>query len=144
VGRQLIRSIIGTAALCIVASACRRPPRNSVHSVPQSVTRYPHATDRFVNLVRQQLTSRDPVVVEQEIMCEGVRISRVLGDAETSIRIRSALDTAYVRRIDSLAFRRVAQALEGHMLGTGGHVCDSIIAAADSVDPIVPVRQRAP
>ena len=30
------------------------------------------------------------------------------------------------------------------MLGTGGHVCDSIIAAADSVDPIVPVRQRAP
>lgn len=125
----------------VASGACERPAHDVERHVPSSVAQYPYAADRFVQLVRKQLTARNPAEVEQEIMCEGERISRALGDAETSLRIRSALDTAYGRRSDSLSFQQVGKALEGHVLGTGGHVCDSLIAAADSVDPIVPVRQ---
>jgi len=95
-------------------------------------------------LVRKQLSARDPVAAEQEILCETERMSHALGDAEAFERIRSALDTAYLRQNDSVSLARVARALAGHALGTGEGVCDSLIAAADSVDPIVPVRQRAP
>ena len=120
--------------------ACERPAHDVKRQVPHSLALYPHATDQFVVLVRKQLTAADPAAVEQEIMCEGERLSRVLGDAETSIRLRSALDTAYPRHIDSLSFQRVERSLAGRVLGTGDHVCDSLIARADSVDPIVPVR----
>lgn len=123
------------------SGACERPAHDANSPARRSATQYPHAADRFIQLVRKQLTAPNPAAVEQEIMCEGERMSRALGDAETSIRIRSALDTAYPRRSDSLAFQRVGRALEGHVLGTGDHVCDSLIAAADSVEPIVPVRQ---
>lgn len=92
-------------------------------------------------LVRKQLSDRDPARVEQELMCEGERISRVLGAPEAAARISSALDTAYLHHEDTVALRRVAQALGGLTLGTGDHVCDSLIAAADRTDPIVPVRQ---
>jgi len=105
---------------------------------------YPRAADRFILLVRKQLTAADPAEVEQQILCEAERVSRALGDAETSIRLRSALDTAYARRSDSLLFERVGRSLAGRVLGTGDHVCDSLIAAADRIDPIVPVRQTAP
>jgi len=94
--------------------------------------------------VRQQLAAEDPLQAEQQILCEGERMSRTLGDREAAERIRSALDTAYRRKKDSVALPGISRALAGHALGTEGHVCDSLIAAADSVDPIVPVRQRTP
>jgi len=124
--------------------ACQRPAHNSRSSVPSRVVQYPRAADRFILLVRKQLTAADPAEVEQQILCEAERVSRALGDAETSIRLRSALDTAYARRSDSLLFERVSRSLAGRVLGTGDHVCDSLIAAADRIDPIVPVRQTAP
>jgi len=130
------------AGFLFASGACKRPAHKTEHTLPHSVAHYPHAADRFILLVRKQLTAPDPAEVEQEIMCEGERVSRVLGDAEKSIRLRSALDTAYSRRVDSLAFQRVGRALEGRVLGTGDHVCDSLIAAADRTDPIVPVRQQ--
>lgn len=130
--------------VCVASGACTGPARDAAHPLPHSVERYPRAADRFLILVREQLSAPDPVHVEQEIMCEGERMSRALGEAETSVRIRSALDTAYLRHSDSVAFQRVGRALEGHMLGTSDGVCDALIAAADSVDPIVPVRRPAP
>jgi hypothetical protein len=105
------------------------------------VEQYPHAADRFMLLVRKQLSDPDPARVEQEMMCEGDRMSRALGEAEAEARIRAALDTAYLHHSDSVALRRVSSALAGRVLGTGDHVCDSLIAAADRTDPIVPVRQ---
>lgn len=92
-------------------------------------------------LVRKQLLDPDPVWVEQEMMCESERMSRALGTSEAAARVSDALDTAYLHHEDSVALRRVAQALGGLTLGTGDHVCDSLIAAADRTDPIVPVRQ---
>jgi|SRR5579872_2279307 len=134
-----------TMVIALVApGACQRPAHNSRSPVPSSVAQYPHAADRFILLVRQQLTAPDPAEVEQQILCEAERVSHTLGEAETSIRLRSALDTAYARRSDSLLFERVSRSLAGRVLGTGDHVCDSLIAAADRIDPIVPVRQPAP
>jgi len=77
------------------------------------------------------------------MMCEGERMSRALGARQAAARISSALDTAYPYHDDTIALQRIANALAGHALGTGDHVCDSLIAAADRTDPIVPVRQPA-
>lgn len=70
-------------------------------------------------------------------------MSRVLGPAEAAARVRGALDTAYLHHDDTLALQRIGRALAGRVIGTGNHVCDSLIAAADRTDPIVPVRQPA-
>jgi hypothetical protein len=93
-------------------------------------------------LVRKQLSDPDPARVEQEMMCEGERMSRALGAAEAAARVSDALDTAYPQHDDTVALQRVARALAGRTIGTGDHVCDSLIAAADRTDPIVPVRQQ--
>lgn len=133
------RLILIVASLS-ASGACERP----AHAPPgrsRSVAQYPHAADRFMLLVRKQLADPDPVQVEQEMMCEGERMSRALGAAEAAGRISGALDTAYLHHDDTVALQRVARELAGRALGTGGHVCDSLIAAADSVEPIVPVRQ---
>lgn len=95
-------------------------------------------------LVRKQLSDADPVRTEQEMMCEGERMSRALGATEAAARISGALDTAYRTHDDSLALERVSRALAGRVLGTGDHVCDSLIAAADRTDPIVPVSRPEP
>ena len=138
--------ILRTRAILIAASlyasgACSRPAHDAARQRPQSVAEYPHAADRFMLLVRKQLLDPDPVWVEQEMMCESERMSRALGTSEAAARVSDALDTAYLHHEDSVALRRVAQALGGLTLGTGDHVCDSLIAAADRTDPIVPVRQ---
>ena len=125
------------------SGACKRPAHEAARVAPHSVAEYPRAADRFTLLVRKQLSDPDPVRVEQETMCEGERMSRVLGASEAAARISDALDTAYLHHDDTVALRRVARALAGRTLGTGDHVCDSLIAAADRTDPIVPVRQPA-
>lgn len=132
------RLVLAVATLC-ASGACKRPAHDAPRT-PSSVTAYPRAADRFMLLVRKQLSDADPARVEQEMMCEGERMSRALGAAEAATRIGDALDTAYVSRADTFALRRVADSLAGRTFGTGDHVCDSLIARADSVDPIVPVR----
>lgn len=132
--------VFGIGLSLSAPGACTGPAHDT-RPTPGSVARYPHAADRFVRLVRAQLTAPDAVAAEQAIMCEGERMSRALGDAEAFERIRSALDTAYGGASDSAALRRVSRALAGHALGTGNHVCDSLIAAADRAGPIVPVRR---
>jgi len=74
--------------------ACKRPARDASRTNPRSVEQYPHAVDRFMRLVRKQLSDSDPVSVEQQMMCESERVSRALGAAEAEVRIRTALDTA--------------------------------------------------
>lgn len=123
------------------SGACRRPAHDALRPRPQSVAQYPRAADRFMLLVRKQLSDPNPVWVEQEMMCESERISRALGASEAAARVSDALDTAYTHHEDTLSLQRVARALAGRTLGTGDHVCDSLIAAADRTDPIVPVRQ---
>ena len=130
--------------LLLASGACERPARDAVRASPRSVEQYPHAVDRFMQLARKQLSASDPVSVEQQMMCESERVSRALGAAEAEARILTALDTAYLHHDDSVALQRVGQAMAGRVLGTGDHVCDSLIAAADRIDPIVPVRQPAP
>ncbi|HEY7896625.1 MAG TPA: hypothetical protein VIC24_17100 [Gemmatimonadaceae bacterium] len=76
---------------------------------------------------------------EQEAICETERMALALGYEEAGLRIHSALDTAYLTARDSVAFGRVERMLGGQSLGTGDHVCDSLIAAADREDPIVPI-----
>lgn len=92
-----------------------------------------------MRLVRRQLSDVDPVRTEQEVICETERMGRTLGYEEAGVRIRSALDTAYRSTHDSLALGRVERELGGHSLGDGDHVCDSLIAAADREEPIVPI-----
>ena len=142
----MIPAILRTLRVTLIAAslyasgACKRPAHDPP-IVQESVAQYPRAADRFMLLVHKQLSDSDPVRVEQEMMCEGERMSRALGPGEAAARIRGALDTAYLHHDDSLALPRVARALAGHALSTGNHVCDSLIAAADRTDPIVPVRQ---
>ena len=121
--------------------ACTGPARDP-GPPPPSVTHYPRAADRFMMLIRRQLTDADPVQTEQEINCEGERMVRALGPGEAAARIRSALDTAYPHHRDSVALVRVGRMLGGLSFGADPDVCDSLIAAADRVDPIVPVTQR--
>jgi hypothetical protein len=127
----------------LASGACQRPAHDAARASPQSLEQYPHAVDRFMQLVRKQLSDSDPVSVEQQMMCESERVSRALGAAEAEARILTALDTAYMHRDDSVALQRIGRAMAGRVLGTGDHVCDSLIAAADRTDPIVPVRQPA-
>jgi len=133
-----------TVATLFAPGACKRPAHDAPHTHSRAATDYPRAADRFILLVRKQLTDPDPVRIEQEMMCEGERMSRALGARQAAARISSALDTAYPYHEDTIALQRVANALAGRALGTGDHVCDSLIAAADRIDPIVPVRQAAP
>lgn len=127
----------------LASGACQRPAHDTARATLRSLQQYPHAADRFMLLVRKQLLDPDPVFVEQQIMCETDRMSRALGEAEAEARILTALDTAYLRHDDSVALQRVSSALAGRVLGTGDQVCDSLIAAADRTDPIVPVRPPA-
>lgn len=123
---------------------CTGSARKPAEAVPHSVARYPHAADRLIRLVRRQLSDADPVRTEQEAICETERMALALGYEEAGVRIRTALDTAYLTARDSLAFGRVERLLGGQTLGTGDHVCDSVIAAADREDPIVPVDSAKP
>lgn len=125
----------------LASGACQRPAHDAARARARSLEQYPRAADRFILLVRKQLWDPDPVSVEQQMMCESERMSRALGAAEAEVRILTALDTAYLHHDDSVALERVGRALAGHVLGTGNDVCDSLIAAADRTDPIVPVRQ---
>ena len=131
-------------ATLFAPGACKRPAHDALHTQSRATTEYPRAADRFILLVRKQLDDSDPVRVEQEMMCEGERMSRALGARQAAARISGALDTAYPYHEDTIALQRIAKALAGRVLGTGDHVCDSLIAAADRIDPIVPVRQPAP
>lgn len=140
---QTARLTVIVASL-FASGACKRPARDASHGSPRSGALYPHAADRFMLLARKQLSEADPTLVEQEMMCEGERMSRALGAAEAAVRISGALDTAYRNHNDSVALERVSRALAGRVLGTGGHVCDSLIAAADRTDPIVPVSRPDP
>ncbi|HKV52982.1 MAG TPA: hypothetical protein VJO52_17425 [Gemmatimonadaceae bacterium] len=135
---------VGGIVWSVASGACYRPAPDARQETPASVARYPHAADRFARLMRRQLSDVDPVLTEQQIICEGERIAITLGDAEASLRIRTALDTAYRTARDSSAFARVERLLGGHSFGTGDHVCDSLIAAADREDPIVPIDSAKP
>ncbi|HXE61406.1 MAG TPA: hypothetical protein VN607_11905 [Gemmatimonadaceae bacterium] len=131
-------------ACCLAPGACKRPAHNGGQPAPHSVAQYPHAIDRFIGLVRRQLSDVDPLQTEQELTCESERIARSLGGAEALARIRTALDTAYPRRSDTVALGMLEQHLAGHSFGAGNHVCDSLIAAANREEPIVPEGQLKP
>lgn len=142
VARQSFRILV--LAGTVASGACKRPAHSAAQQPPQSVKKYPHAADRFVRLMRRQLSDVDPVRTEQEAVCETERMALALGDKEAARRVRTALDTTYTTARDSLAFGRVDRALAGHSFGTGDHVCDSLIAAADREEPIVPVGTAVP
>jgi hypothetical protein len=105
---------------------------------------YPHAADRYTLLVRSQLTAVDPALIEQQVVCEGIRLEKALGGDEALLRIRSALDTAYRTRADSDALQRLSDKLAGQEFGSDGTACDSMIAAWDSASPIRPEHTGAP
>jgi hypothetical protein len=65
-------------------------------------------------------------------------MGRALGFKEAALRVRTALDTAYRTARDSIALGRVERLLGGQSFGDG-EVCDSLIAAADREEPIVPI-----
>lgn len=136
--------VAGSVVSGLASDACKDSRREAVRAPSRSVAQYPHAADRLIRLVRRQLSDVDPVRTEQEAICETDRMALALGYDEASARIRTALDTAYRTARDSFALGRVERILGGHSLGDGDHVCDSLIAAADREEPIVPGRTAVP
>ena len=130
------RGVATTALLLFSLGGCREHKPSREKGTPSSVARYPHAADRFTTLVRRQLSARDPVRAEQEVLCETDRMARALGEREALLRVQTALDTVYRTRADSNAVPGLDRQLGGRVFTAGGAACDSMIAAWDSVAPI--------
>lgn len=144
--RRPIGILIATIGIVssIGSSSCTRSAHDVTHEDPRSVAKFPRAADRFIRLVRRQLTDVDPARTEQEVVCETDRMGIALGYKEAALRVRTALDTAYLTARDSIALGRVQRLLGGQAFGDGDHVCDSLIAAADREDPIIPIDSAKP
>lgn len=68
----------------LVSLACAEKPRPQ----PTTLTKYPHAMDRFARLRRAQFTDSNPQFLLQEMICEMIRVERVIGP---DVEIRAAL-----------------------------------------------------
>lgn len=130
--------------LTLVATACNGGTPSYRAVKPRSMAAYPHATDHLIALVREQLTAADPAAIEQQVICETVRLEHALGGEEALLRIRGALDTAYRTRADSDALQRLPDKLADQEYGSDADVCDSLIAAWDSAFPIRADSGHAP
>lgn len=101
------------AGLGVVASACRpEPPRADTAIVGRGT---PNPTDSLYKLYRAQLTAENPLLVNQQILCEYVRLDSLLGREEARRRTRAVEDSVYRWR-DVAARQRVRAALGGHEL----------------------------
>lgn len=147
---RAIRSAVIAIALSAMLgahTACYDHSRIVPREPAASAATDPHATDRFARLVHRQLTDPDPVAIEQELLCESVRLEHTLGGREAELRIREVYDTAYRTAADSAALARVQAALAGHDLGTGGTSCaasDSAAAMREEIRRTTPSRTSIP
>jgi len=142
--RIRLLAVLASFVAGVAPGACNRPARRRAVPAPQSVAQYPRAADRLIRLVRRQLSDENPARTEQEVVCETERMAATLGYKEAALRVRTALDTAYLTARDSTALGRVERLLGGRSFGDGNHVCDSLIAAANREEPIVPEKQAKP
>lgn len=94
-----------------------------------SVATDPHALDSLATLMRIRLTTEEPIVVEQSMVCQSLKIFDKFGQVEARLRIQGMMDTIYKTRADSLAADRADSRLAGTFIRTDSFMCDSLAAA---------------
>ncbi len=128
--------IRAVAVLAFLAEFSACDPASS-RTPATSLRTYPHALDRYARILRGQLVDPEPVKVEQELACEGSRISDLLGVDEATRRMKGVRDSVLANPRDRAAHERVLRLLSDQVIQYSGPLCDSLNAIADREDPIV-------
>jgi hypothetical protein len=113
----VVAGVVGPAA---AVGACH--PDSSRRDSAVAHQRAPDPADSLYTLYRAQLSSDNPVLVEQQIICERGRLDSLLGSAEAARRARAVEERAYTWR-DWAARRRVDAALGGREFEASATAC---------------------
>lgn len=101
----------------------------------------PHATDSLAGLMRELLTTDEPLSVYQEISCATLNLYHRLGSAEADLRVKGVIDTIYKTRADTIAKEQAEAKMRGGVTHTGSFFCDSLATARKKQRADSPARR---
>ncbi len=127
-------SILLAAAGVLLLAACDTTPREQ----PTTVESQPHAADYYSQVLQRQLTEPDPVISQQQLVCEVGRMTKALGGKETALRVRGVTDSVVQTAGELANARRVAAKASTYEFEIAGPICDSLNVIAARIAPMTP------
>jgi hypothetical protein len=101
-------------------------------------------TERYVALQRARITAKDPVAAQQATLCEGLRISILVGEDRTSEVIQAALHRAFPPEQEKAVLARFDSQLAGKAYGVSNEECAAMARTGILGDTLWPIPTGSP
>lgn len=135
--RREVLALLGV--LSWTSSGCFWGDRHRELSAADSIL-----TERYVTLQRARITAQDPVAAQQATLCEGLRISILVGEARTNEVIQAAMHRAFPPAQEKAVSALFDSQLGGNVYGVTNEGCAAMARTGILGDTLWPIPSGSP